>query len=148
MLLSSTWKNYLWILTLFLIFCMAACMPSSSTGPQSPPPEALSQQKSEYQPSESNKPRGQVFYLATSGGRLRACPSNDCPVVAVLQKNEEVELLGKTKIQSSFKVLNEQYTSRGTIYTGIPYYWFYVIVKRDGRAGWVDSILLTENPTP
>jgi hypothetical protein len=89
-----------------------------------------------------------VFYLATSGGQLRACPSRDCPVVAVLQKNEEVVLIENSDMESDYKELSRTYSGKTERIRVITFYWLLVRVKRDGRLGYVGSQYLTSEPTP
>lgn len=63
-----------------------------------------------------------VFYVAVNRLNLRGCAGMDCPKISVLDQNETVEKLGE---------LDD---------------WFEVMVKRDGRRGWVSSRHLSPEP--
>ena len=63
-----------------------------------------------------------VLYVAASRLNLRGCAGMDCPKISVLEQNEAVEKLGEMDD------------------------WFEVIVKRDGRRGWVTSRYLSLEP--
>jgi hypothetical protein len=73
-------------------------------------------------PPEVQRP---VFYVAATRLNLRGCPGMDCPKISMLEQNEVVEKIGE---------LDD---------------WCEVVVKRDGRRGWVSSRhLATEPVTP
>jgi hypothetical protein len=63
-----------------------------------------------------------VFYVSATRLNLRGCAGMDCPKISVLEQNEAVEKLGEMDD------------------------WFEVIVKRDGRRGWVTSRYLSPEP--
>jgi hypothetical protein len=100
-----------------LVFCLAGCQalfpkpgytPPKAPAPAAPPP-----------PAQVIRP---TFYVAVNRLNLRACPGMDCPKIAVLERNEELEKLGDAED------------------------WSQVRVKRDGTIGWVSSRYLS--PTP
>lgn len=73
-------------------------------------------------PPEVQRP---VFYVAASRLNLRGCAGMDCPKISMLEQNEVVEKIGEMDD------------------------WCEVVVKRDGRRGWVSSRhLATEPVTP
>jgi hypothetical protein len=100
-----------------LVFCLAGCQAlfpkPAYIPPKAPPPEAP--------PSPAQVVRT-TFYVAVNRLNLRACPGMDCPKIAVLERNEELEKLGDAED------------------------WSQVRVKRDGTIGWVSSRYLS--PTP
>lgn len=63
-----------------------------------------------------------VFYVTATRLNLRGCAGMDCPKISMLEQNEAVEKIGE---------LDD---------------WFEVIVKRDGRRGWVTSRYLSQEP--
>jgi hypothetical protein len=65
----------------------------------------------------------QTFYVAVQNTlNLRACPGMDCPKIAVLSRNQEVEKVGDAAD------------------------WSQIRVKQDGTIGWVDSRYLSATP--
>jgi uncharacterized protein YgiM (DUF1202 family) len=101
-----------------LVLCLAGCQtlfpkpvytPPTAPAPTAPPP-----------PAQVVRP---TFYVAVNRLNLRACPGMDCPKIAVLERNEEVEKLGEAED------------------------WSQVRVKRDGTIGWVSSRYLSATPT-
>jgi hypothetical protein len=62
------------------------------------------------------------FYVAASRLNLRACAGMDCPRIATLQRNEEVEILAEAED------------------------WTQIKVKRDGSIGWVAMRYLSDRP--
>lgn len=87
------------------------------TPPPAPPP-------SQPPPPPAPKVDYQVFYVAADRLNLRACPGMDCPKIAALIRNQEVEKVGE---------------SQG---------WFQVRSRRDGTLGWVDARYLASTPVP
>lgn len=81
--------------------------------PPPPPPVAA--------PPPPSRP---TFYVNASRLNLRACPGMDCPRVATLDRNEEVEQIAQTED------------------------WIQVLVKRDGSIGWVANRYLSDRPLP
>jgi len=63
-----------------------------------------------------------IFYVAASRLNLRGCAGMDCPKISVLEQNEIVEKIGEMDD------------------------WVEVIVRRDGRRGWVSSRHLSTEP--
>ena len=63
-----------------------------------------------------------TLYVAGNRLNLRACPGMDCPKIAVLERNEEVEKVGDAAD------------------------WSQIRVKRDGTIGWVSSRYLSATP--
>ncbi len=63
-----------------------------------------------------------VFYVAATRLNLRGCAGMDCPKISMLEQNEVVEKLGEMDD------------------------WYEVIIKRDGRRGWVSSRHLSPEP--
>lgn len=64
----------------------------------------------------------QILYVTATRLNLRACPGMDCPKIATLQRNQEVEKLAE---------------SQG---------WIQVRSRQDGVLGWVDSRYLGTAP--
>jgi hypothetical protein len=104
-------------LGLGLVLCLAGCQtlfpkpvyaPPGPPAPQAPPP-----------PPQIARP---TFYVAVNRLNLRACPGMDCPKIAVLDRNQEVEKVGDAED------------------------WSQIRSKRDGTIGWVSSRYLS--PTP
>jgi uncharacterized protein YgiM (DUF1202 family) len=100
-----------------LVLCLAGCQtlfpkpaytPPRAPAPAAPPP-----------PSQVVRP---TFYVAVSRLNLRACPGMDCPKIAVIERNEEVEKLGEAED------------------------WSQIRIKRDGTIGWVSSRYLSATP--
>lgn len=81
--------------------------------PPPPPPVAA--------PPPPSRP---LLYVNASRLNLRACPGMDCPKVATLDRNEEVEKIAETQD------------------------WIQVLVKRDGNIGWVANRYLSDRPVP
>lgn len=69
-------------------------------------------------------PSRPLFYVNASRLNLRACPGMDCPKVATLERNDEVERMAETED------------------------WIQVRVKRDGSIGWVAARYLSDSPVP
>ena len=100
-----------------LALCLAGCQglfpqpvyrPPVAPAPPAPPPPQVARP---------------TYYVAVKSTlNLRACPGMDCPKVAVLNRNEEVE-----KVADAAD-------------------WFQIRVKRDGTIGWVDSRYLSTTP--
>ena len=63
-----------------------------------------------------------TFYVAVNRLNLRACPGMDCPKIAVLDQNQEVEKVGDADN------------------------WSQIRAKRDGTIGWVSSRYLSATP--
>jgi len=82
--------------------------------PPPPPPAPTPPPKVEYQ----------IYYVAADRLNLRACPGMDCPKIAALTRNQEVEKVGE---------------SQG---------WFQVRARQDGTLGWVDARYLASAPVP
>ena len=101
-----------------LALCLAGCQglfpkpvytPPVSPAPPPPPP-----------PPQVARP---TFYVAVKNTlNLRACPGMDCPKIAVLNRNQEVEKVGDAAD------------------------WSQIRVKQDGTIGWVDSRYLSATP--
>ena len=101
-------------LTLMLI---SGCQQKVGWTPPPPPPPS-------QPPPPPPKAEYQVFYVAADRLNLRACPGMDCPKIAALTRNQEVEKVGE---------------SQG---------WFQVRSRQDGTLGWVDSRYLASAPVP
>ena len=83
--------------------------PPVTSAPPAPPP-----------PPQVERP---TFYVAVKNTlNLRACPGMDCPKIAVLNRNQEVEKVGDAAD------------------------WSQIRVKLDGTIGWVDSRYLSTTP--
>ena len=100
-----------------LVLCLAGCQslfpkptytPPVAPAPQAPPP-----------PPPVVRP---TFFVTVNRLNLRACPGMDCPKIAVLDRNEEVEKVGDAED------------------------WSQIRVKRDGTIGWVNSRYLSATP--
>jgi hypothetical protein len=101
-----------------LIFCLAGCQslfpkpvyaPPRPPAPKAPPPP----------PPQVVRP---TLYVTVNRLNLRACPGMDCPKIAVLDRNQEVEKVGDAED------------------------WSQIRVKQTGTIGWVSSRYLS--PTP
>jgi len=113
-----------WCLWLGLCFLLAlaagGCQtkglwgPPPPVAPPPPPPAPPPPPKVEYQ----------IYYVAADRLNLRACPGMDCPKIAALTRNQEVEKVGE---------------SQG---------WFQVRSRLDGTLGWVDARYLASAPIP
>jgi hypothetical protein len=100
-----------------LVLCLAGCQalfpkpvytPPRAPAPAAPPP-----------PAQVVRP---TLYVAVNRLNLRACPGMDCPKIAVIDRNEEVEKLGDAED------------------------WSQIRIKRDGTIGWVSSRYLSATP--
>ena len=100
-----------------LALCLAGCKsifpqpvytPPAVPAPQAPP-----------SPAPVARP---TFYVAVNRLNLRACPGMDCPKIAVLDRNQEVEKVGDAED------------------------WSQIRSKRDGTIGWVSSRYLSATP--
>lgn len=99
-----------------LVVCLTGCQslfprpvytPPVAPAPAPPPPQVV-------------RP---TFYVAVKNTlNLRACPGMDCPKIAVLNRNQEVEKVGDAAD------------------------WSQIRVKQDGTIGWVDSRYLSATP--
>ena len=104
-------------LGLGLVLCLAGCQslfprpvytPPEVPAPQAPPP-----------PAQIARP---TFYVAGDRVNLRANPGMDCPKIAILDRNQEVEKVGDAED------------------------WSQIRIKRDGTIGWVSSQYLSATP--
>jgi hypothetical protein len=103
-----------WICVLGLVVCLMACQPRVYRTPPSPtslPPVAPLPQQA--------RP---TYYVTIDQLNLRACPGLDCPKIAALELNSEVEKLGETEN------------------------WTQLRVKKDGIIGYVNSRYLSPQP--
>ena len=100
-----------------LALCLAGCQglfprpvytPPVAPAPPAPPP-----------PAPVARP---TFYVAVNRLNLRACPGMDCPKIAVLDQNQEVEKVGDAAD------------------------WSQIRITRDGTIGWVSSRYLSATP--
>ena len=100
-----------------LALCLAGCQglfpkpvysPPVVQAPPAPPP-----------PAPVARP---TLYVAVNRLNLRACPGMDCPKIAVLDQNQEVEKVGDAED------------------------WSQIRAKRDGAIGWVSSRYLSATP--
>jgi len=100
-----------------LVLCLAGCQnlfprpvytPPVAPAPQAPPP-----------PAQIARP---TFYVAGDRVNLRGGPRLDCPKIAILDRNQEVE-----------KVVDAED-------------WSQIRIKRDGTIGWVSSRYLSATP--
>ncbi len=101
----------------FLLILTSGCQQKVGWMPPPPPP-------SPTPPPPPPKVEYQVFYVAADRLNLRACPGMDCPKIAALTRNQEVEKVGE---------------SQG---------WFQVRSRQDGTLGWVDARYLASAPVP
>lgn len=99
-----------------LALWLVGCAPRIYETPYAPPPPPPPRPAL---PPVVSRP---VFYVSASRLNLRGCAGMDCPKISVLEQNEAVEKLGEMDD------------------------WFEVIVKRDGRRGWVTSRYLSPEP--
>ena len=104
-------------LGLGLVLCLAGCQslfpqpvytPPVAPAPQPPPP-----------PPQVARP---TFYVTVNRLNLRACPGMDCPKIAVLDRNQEVEKVGDAED------------------------WSQIRIKQSGTIGWVSSRYLSTTP--
>jgi uncharacterized protein YgiM (DUF1202 family) len=99
------------------LLCLAGCQALFPKPVYTPP--AAPAPKAAPPPAPVVRP---TFYVAVNRLNLRACPGMDCPKIAVLERNEEVEKLGEAED------------------------WSQIRVKRDGTIGWVSSRYLSATP--
>ena len=110
-------KFWCTVLGLGLALCLAGCQglfPKPVYSPpvvQAPPPPPP--------PAPVARP---TFYVTVNRLNLRACPGMDCPKIAVLDQNQEVEKVGDAED------------------------WSQIRIKRDGTIGWVSSRYLSATP--
>ena len=99
-----------------LALCLAGCQglfpqpvytPPRVPAPQAPPPAPVARP---------------TFYVTVNRLNLRACPGMDCPKIAVLDRNQEVEKVGDADD------------------------WSQIRIKLDGTIGWVSSRYLSATP--
>ena len=104
-------------LGLGLVLCLAGCQsmfpqpvyaPPVARPPQAPPP-----------PPQVIRP---TVYVTVNRLNLRACPGMDCPKIAVLDRNQEVEKVGDADD------------------------WSQIRIKQNGTIGWVSSRYLSATP--
>ena len=104
-------------LGLGLVLCLAGCQsmfpkpvyaPPVARPPQAPPP-----------PPQVARP---TLYVTVNRLNLRACPGMDCPKIAILDRNQEVEKVGDAED------------------------WSQIRIKQDGTIGWVSSRYLSATP--
>lgn len=98
---------------LFLI-ALGGCQPFIREPIPPPPPPTVA--------PPPPPPARPTLYVNASRLNLRACAGMDCPKLAALQRNDEVEPLGESED------------------------WTQVRVKRDGSIGWVASRYLSASP--
>lgn len=103
-----------WICALGLVICLLGCQPRVYQAPPLPPPLPPA-----APPPQVARP---TLYVTVNRLNLRACPGMDCPKIAVLDLNAEVEKVGETED------------------------WTQIRVKRDGTLGWVSSRYLSLTP--
>jgi len=113
----SCWCLLLMVFACALIFGSGCQQKVGWTPPPAPPP-------SQPPPPPPPKVEYQIFYVAADRLNLRACPGMDCPKIASLTRNQEVEKVGE---------------SQG---------WFQVRSRQDGTLGWVDARYLASAPIP
>lgn len=116
---GKRYSPYVLAVTLsFILILGSGCQQKVGwTPPPAPPP-------SQPTPPPPPKVEYQVFYVAADRLNLRACPGMDCPKIAALTRNQEVEKVGE---------------SQG---------WFQVRSRQDGTLGWVDARYLASTPVP
>ncbi len=110
------WCLFVILFAFTLIFVSGCQQKVGWAPPVAPPPAPL--------PLPPPKVEYQVFYVAADRLNLRACPGMDCPKIAALTRNQEVEKVGE---------------SQG---------WFQVRSRQDGTLGWVDARYLASAPVP
>jgi hypothetical protein len=103
-----------WVSALGVAICLMGCQPRVDKASGLPPPL----------PSAAPLPQPvrPTFYVTVQRLNLRACPGIDCPKIAVLKLNTEVEKLGETETWTQLKV------------------------KKDGTIGYVSSRYLSPQP--
>lgn len=121
----QTWSGWLMSRSLKLAICVVLLLLVSGCGQKwgwSPPPPVPPAPPAP--PPPPPKVEYQVYYVAADRLNLRACPGMDCPKIAMLGRNQEVEKVGE---------------SQG---------WFQVRARSDGTLGWVDARYLSSTPIP
>ncbi|MDI6854552.1 MAG: SH3 domain-containing protein [Deltaproteobacteria bacterium] len=117
MMIYQTRRVPIWLGLLGFLLIVTGCQglfpPSAYPPPPAPPPVAA--------PPPPSRP---LLYVNASRLNLRACPGMDCPKVATLERNEEVEQVAQAED------------------------WVQVRVRRDGSIGWVASRYLSDRPAP
>jgi hypothetical protein len=103
-----------WICALGLVICLMGCQPRVHRTPPLPP--------SLPSVAPLPQPARPTYYVTINQLNLRACPSLDCPKIAALELNAEVEKLGETEN------------------------WTQLRVKQDGTIGYVNSRYLSPQP--
>jgi hypothetical protein len=114
--MNQTWRVRILLGILGFLLTVTGCQsvfPPSGYPPPAPPPPVVAPPLS--------RP---LFYVNASRLNLRACPGMDCPKVATLERNEEVEQVAETED------------------------WIQVRVRRDGSIGWVATRFLSDRPVP
>ena len=104
-----------------LALCLSGCQYLFPQPSYAPPPAPLPP------PAQARRPQivRPTFYVNVKGLlNLRACPGMDCPKIAILNRNEEVEQVG----------------TAGD--------WTQIRVKSNGTIGWVSSRYLSSTPLP
>jgi hypothetical protein len=104
-----------WISALGLAICLTGCQPRVNKAPALPPPLPPA--------APLSQPVRPTLYVKVKRLNLRACPGIDCPKIAVLESNTEVEKLGEIENWTQLKV------------------------KKDGTIGYVSSRYLSPQPT-
>jgi len=99
-----------------IALCLAGCQGLFPKPVYSPP---VVQAPPAAPPPQVARP---TFYVAVNRLNLRACPGMDCPKIAALDQNQEVEKVGDADN------------------------WSQIRVKRDGTIGWVSSRYLSATP--
>jgi hypothetical protein len=114
--MNKTWRVRILLGILGSLLAFTGCesvFPPSRYPPPPPPP-----------PIAAPPPSQPLFYVNASRLNLRACPGMDCPKVATLERNEEVEQVAQTED------------------------WVQIRVRRDGSIGWVAARYLSDRPVP
>jgi hypothetical protein len=114
---ANSRRVWLWLVLAAVLVAAVGCetfMPHTPYPPPAPAPPPV------VAPPPSRPP----FYVAASRLNLRACAGMDCPRIATLQRNEEVEILAEAED------------------------WAQIKVKRDGSIGWVAMQYLSDRPVP
>ena len=101
-----------------LVLCLAGCQSLFPQPAYTPPPRAHRAGPAPPPPQVARP----TLYVAVNRLNLRACPGMDCPKIAVLDRNEEVEKVGAAAD------------------------WSQIRVKRNGTIGWVSSRYLSATP--
>lgn len=116
---ASARQLCLWLVLAGFLAAVSGCE-SFITRPSYPPPPPGAPPPVVATPPASRP----TFYVNASRLNLRACPGMDCPKVATLERNEEVEKVAEAED------------------------WAQVLVKRDGSIGWVATRYLSDRPVP